>query len=260
MNSQPTPARSPERQGASNDTSIGTPAIVPGTASTVSSNGHSSLVSNGPATPSSNGNPGLASNSPAAQPANGNAGLGANRAPNGTVIAPARYVRFGDFHLDLEREELFRDGARIKLQGKVYQALVALLEKPGDIVTREALRMRLWPSDTHVNYDANVNTTVNKLRQVLNAAEDGPPFVETIPRKGYSFVAKVEFVDQPATRPGRSLQGLESCAVYGEAAGPRALFLGADLPSKWFAAGVICLLLAGMLFGAALMMFVRHFV
>jgi len=260
MTSQPTPARFPERQGTSNGTSIGVPAIVPSTVSAQPSNGHSSLVANSPATQSSNGNPKLVPNSPATQPANGNSGLVANRAPNGTVSAPARYVRFGDFQLDLEREELLRGGSRIKLQGKVYQALVALLERPGDIVTREELRMRLWPSDTHVNYDANVNTTVNKLRQVLSTSEDSAPFVETIPRKGYSFVAKVEYVDHPAPRPAHTLQELESCAAEGEVASPRALFLGAELPSKWFAAGVICLLLAGMLFGAALMMFVRHFV
>src|SRR5260370_7138032 len=115
---------------------------------------------------------------------------------NVTAIAPARYVCFGAFHLDLKKEELFKDGARVKLHGKVYQTLLALLQKPGEIVTREELRMQLWPSDTHVNYDANVNTTVNKLRQVLG---DSPPpaFVETILRKGYSFVAEVEYVDRP---------------------------------------------------------------
>src|SRR2546430_16575057 len=78
------------------------------------------------------------------------------------TIAPTRYVCFGAFHLDLKREELFKDGTRVKLQGKVYQALLALLQKPGEIVTREELRKQLWPSDTHVNYDANVNTTDRK--------------------------------------------------------------------------------------------------
>ncbi len=177
---------------------------------------------------------------------------------NGAKTAPARYVRFADFHLDLEKEELFRDGSRVKLQGKVYQALVALLERPGEIVTREALRMRLWPSDTHVNYDANVNTTVNKLRQILGTTEEGPSFVDTIPRKGYSFVAKVEYVDHPAPRPARPLPELASFASGGATAGPRALFLGAEVPSRWFIAGVISLLLVGMLFGAALTMFVRR--
>src|SRR5438552_7916575 len=90
--------------------------------------------------------------------------------PSNGAFASTGYVRFGAFHLDLKKEELYKDGARVKLQGKVYQALVALLQKPGEIVRREDLRMQLWPSDTHVNYDANVNTTVNKLRQVLGEA------------------------------------------------------------------------------------------
>src|SRR5437763_1446706 len=113
------------------------------------------------------------------------------------TIAPTRYVCFGAFHLDLKKEDLFKDGTRVKLQGKVYQALLALLQKPGEIVTREELRMQLWPSDTHVNYDANVNTTVNKLRQVLGDSADQSAFVDTIPRQGYSFIAKVEFLDRP---------------------------------------------------------------
>ena len=178
---------------------------------------------------------------------------------DGHFVPPARYVRFGAFHLDLRKEELLRDGTCLKLQGKVFQALLALLEKPGEVVTREALRMRLWPSDTHVNYDANVNTTVNKLRQVLGDSPDQPVFVETIPRKGYSFVAKVEYIDHPAPRPARPLPELASCAADGATAGPRALFLGAEVPSRWFIAGVISLLLAGMLFGAALTMLVRRF-
>src|SRR6266852_1868001 len=116
---------------------------------------------------------------------------------NSVAVAPARYACFGAFQLDLRKEELFKDGARVKLQGKVYQALRALLQKPGEIVTREELRLQLWPTDTHVNYDANVNTTVNKLRQVLGDSPDQPAFVDTIPRKGYSFVAKVEFLERP---------------------------------------------------------------
>ncbi len=110
--------------------------------------------------------------------------------PKFVPAVPARYIRFGRFHLDMKKEELFKDGARVKLQGKVYQALAALLQKPGEIVTREELRLRLWPSGTYVNYDSNMNTTVNKLRQVLGDSSDQPAFVETIPRKGYSFVRR----------------------------------------------------------------------
>jgi len=168
---------------------------------------------------------------------------------------PARYVRFGSFHLDLRKEELLKDGTRVKLQGKVYQALLALLEKPGEVVTREALRMRLWPSDTHVNYDANVNTTVNKLRQVLGDSPDQPVFVDTIPRKGYSFVAKIEYLDQPAPQQNQEPEEKSSAAeemVFRES---KSSLLRAALSSRWFTAGVISLVLAGMLFGAALMLY-----
>jgi DNA-binding winged helix-turn-helix (wHTH) protein len=178
---------------------------------------------------------------------------------NTAASHPQRYIRFGIFHLDLRREELLRDGTRVKLQGKVYQALLALLEKPGEVVTREALRMRLWPSDTHVNYDANVNTTVNKLRQVLGDSPEEPAFVDTIPRKGYSFVAKVEYLDQPAPLPApqqpwpQALSGSENEQHEAKKFFPRAAF-----HSKWFTAGVISLIVAGMLFGAALILYAHR--
>src|SRR6266478_3288752 len=85
------------------------------------------------------------------------------------LLSSGRYVSFGPFRIDQQRQEVTRSGSRLKLQGKVYQVLLALLEKPGEVVTREELRIRVWPADTHVNYDANVNTTVNKLRQALGA-------------------------------------------------------------------------------------------
>jgi DNA-binding winged helix-turn-helix (wHTH) protein len=169
--------------------------------------------------------------------------------------SPARYVRFGPFHLDLRKEELLKDGTRVKLQGKVYQALLALLEKPGEVVTREALRLRLWPSDTHVNYDANVNTTVNKLRQVLGDSPEQPAFVDTIPRKGYSFVAKIEFVDQPTPRPAQQLEEQLVTAAENDLRPPQSSYLRAALSSNWFTAGVISFVLAGMLFGAALILY-----
>src|SRR5579864_1486483 len=111
-----------------------------------------------------------------------------------------RFMRFGPFQIDQQRQEVCRDGQRIKLQGKVYQVLVALLEKPGEVVTREELRQRLWPADTHVNYDANVNTTVNKLRQVLGDSTDMPLYIETIPRKGYCLLMPSEGSDVPAAQ------------------------------------------------------------
>ncbi len=90
------------------------------------------------------------------------------------LIGATRYVRFGAFILDQRREEIFKNGARLKLQGKAFQVLLALLERPGEVVTREELRIKLCPLDTHVNFDANVNTTVNKLRQALGDSREAP--------------------------------------------------------------------------------------
>ncbi len=169
--------------------------------------------------------------------------------------APPRYICFGTYHLDLKKEELFKDGARVKLQGKVYQALLALLQKPGEIVTREELRMQLWPSDTLVNYDANVNTTVNKLRQVLGDSAGQPAFVDTIPRQGYSFIAKVEYADRPvALQAPRQPEPTPAQAIHARAAS----LLRTALPSKWFAAGVVVLVIASTLFGAALVLYAHH--
>src|SRR6266571_865893 len=108
------------------------------------------------------------------------------------VRAHSRYVSFGHFQVDLQREELFKDGARVPIPSKVYQVLLALVERPGEIVTRDDLRARLWPGGTFVNYDANVNTTVNKLRLALGDSPDKPTYVETIPRQGYCFLGSVE--------------------------------------------------------------------
>lgn len=172
-----------------------------------------------------------------------------------------RYLRFGAFHLDLQRQELFKDGSRLKLQGKAYQVLLTLLEKPGEVVTREELRQRLWPEDTHVNYDANVNTTVNKLRQTLGDSSNQPLYIETIPRKGYSFVAPVEYSDQPAAFPLRHPAYAAHAAIVppspdGTAAGTGPSFWRSlwrvERPGFWVTAGVVALVIAGMLLGAGI--------
>jgi len=105
--------------------------------------------------------------------------------------APERYLRFGQFQVDVQREELLKEGSRVHIPSKVFQALLALVERPGQTVTREALRARLWPDGTFVNYDANVNTTVNKLRLALGDSREKPIYVETIPRQGYCFLGNV---------------------------------------------------------------------
>lgn len=117
--------------------------------------------------------------------------------PERGPLSSGRYISFGPFRVDQRRQELSRDGTRIKLQGKVYQALLTLLERPGEIITREDLRVRLWPDDTHLNYDANVNTTVNKLRGALGDSSDNPMYIETIPRKGYCLLVRPEVFNVP---------------------------------------------------------------
>src|SRR6266436_2220664 len=110
---------------------------------------------------------------------------------------PARYAHFGAFQADLEREELYQNGQRVKVQAKVFQGLLLLLSRAGEIVTREEVRRQLWPDTFLANLDANVNTTMNKLRQVLGDSPENPVYIETIPRRGYSFITSVEFSSVP---------------------------------------------------------------
>ena len=165
------------------------------------------------------------------------------------------YLRFGPFHLDVARRELFRDGLRVRVQSKVIEALLILVENRGQIITRETLRERLWPGDTQMNYDANVNTTVNKLRHALVDSHDLPLYVETIPRRGYTFIAKTEFVEQP---PVLSRERSAPAGVPSESTVHPTLkdFVGGLQASKWFAAGAISLFVGAMLFGAAVVLFV----
>jgi DNA-binding winged helix-turn-helix (wHTH) protein len=168
------------------------------------------------------------------------------------VLSSGRYVHFGPFRIDQQRQEVTRDGSRVKLQGKVYQVLITLLEKPGEVVTREELRFRLWPADTHVNYDANVNTTVNKLRQALGDSTDKPLYIETIPRKGYCLLVQPEVSDKA---PHSHFAQIESSANSGQESSPSlrgAAFTRSDI---WVVLGVIGLILAGMLLGAGITRF-----
>ena len=102
-----------------------------------------------------------------------------------------RLVRFGVFEVDLRSGELRKAGAKLKISGQPFQVLAILLENPGEIVTREDLLQRLWP-DTFVDGDHNLNTAINKIREVLGDSAENPRFVETLPRRGYRFIAPVE--------------------------------------------------------------------
>lgn len=169
-----------------------------------------------------------------------------------------RYLHFGSFHLDLQQQELFKDGSRIRVQGKVCEALLILVESPGELVTRETLRARLWPMDSQINYDANVNTTVNKLRQVLGDSPERPTFVETIPRKGYTFIANVESVEQLAFADSGGQRAAAPKLSEDSVFQATRQFLGGAAASGWFTAGLVSLLIAGMLFGAAIVLYAHR--
>ena len=103
-----------------------------------------------------------------------------------------RVVRFGVFEADLVSGELRKHGTRIRLQEKPFQVLALLLERAGEMVTREELRERLWSGDTFVDFDHGLNTAVNKLREALSDPAANPRFVQTVARRGYRFIAPVQ--------------------------------------------------------------------
>jgi DNA-binding winged helix-turn-helix (wHTH) protein/WD40 repeat protein len=111
-------------------------------------------------------------------------------------------VRFGAFEVNLRAGELRRHGIRIKLQPQPYQILVMLLEKPGEVVSREEIRIRLWSNNTFVDFEHGVNTAVKKLRQVLGDTADDPHYVETLPRVGYRFMVPVSRQAEPSDLAG----------------------------------------------------------
>lgn len=105
--------------------------------------------------------------------------------------------RFGIFEADLKSGELRKNGAKIRLQEQPFQVLAMLLERPGDVVTREELREKLWPADTFVDFDHSLNTAINKLREALGDSASNPRFVETLARRGYRFIAPVQSTERP---------------------------------------------------------------
>jgi DNA-binding winged helix-turn-helix (wHTH) protein len=111
-------------------------------------------------------------------------------------MAAAGMPKFADFAVDARAGELFRRGKKIKLQHQPMQVLLALLERPGQIVTREELREKIWPADTFVDFEHSLNTAVKKLRLALGDQATNSKFVETLPRRGYRFLAKVEAEEQ----------------------------------------------------------------
>ena len=104
----------------------------------------------------------------------------------------AHSTRFGAFEVDMRAGEVYKHGIRLKLQDQPFQILAVLLERPGEVVTREELCQKLWPTDTFVDFDTGLNSAIKKLRDVLADSAEEPRYIETLPRRGYRFIAKVE--------------------------------------------------------------------
>jgi len=115
-------------------------------------------------------------------------------------------VQFGNFELNMQTGELRKDGVRVRLQGRPFQILQALLERPGEVVTREELRKRLWPADTFVDFESGLNTAANRLRLTLGDSAENPLYIQTLSRAGYRFIATVS---EAASRPEPALSAAE---------------------------------------------------
>src|SRR5438477_4642235 len=101
-------------------------------------------------------------------------------------------IRFGIFEVDLRAGELRRQGLKVKLQEQPFQILAMLLDSPGEVVTREDVQRRLWPANTFVDFERGLNRAMNRLREAVGDSADSPRFVETLPGRGYRFIALVE--------------------------------------------------------------------
>lgn len=145
------------------------------------------------------------------------------------ITVPAettKRYKFGLYEANLESGELFRNGQKLRMQEQPFQVLVALLERPAQVVTRDELRERLWPSDTFVDFDHSLNTAINKLRDALGDGAANPRFIETLPRRGYRFIAPVQSLGVEAPLPADAV----SSPPTPEPSAPPMSLAGAELP------------------------------
>lgn len=136
-------------------------------------------------------------------------------------------VRFGVFEADLQSGELSRNAAKVRLQEQPFQILSLLLQKPGEVVTREELRARLWPADTFVDFDHGLNAAIKRLRDALGDSAENPRFVETLARRGYRFIAPVEASPQVPTTV------ISNCRKYWPRLVIAAAVLSMGISARW---------------------------
>jgi TolB-like protein/DNA-binding winged helix-turn-helix (wHTH) protein len=157
---------------------------------------------------------------------------------------PARTLIFGLFQVDIQLGELRKAGIKIKLQQKPFQILELLLEHPGEPVTREELRRKLWPADTFIDFDHSVATAIRKLRQALGDSANNPRFIETMAHGGYRFIAPISELPEYSMRPLESSQ-----TAFADGRIPRQRDLG--IQKDWFlgSLAVVAILLVGIAAG-----------
>src|SRR5580700_1427810 len=153
-------------------------------------------------------------------------------------VQPSRRLSFDEFEVDLRSGELWQRGNRVRLQDQPFQVLCVLLERRGEIVTRDELKQTLWPAETFVDFDDGLNTAVRKIRDVLGDSAEKPRYIETIPRRGYRFMGRSADVRQLAVvvpplaeqSIGRPQQGNAppSCSDSAVLVGPRGF-----VSTKW---------------------------
>jgi Tol biopolymer transport system component/DNA-binding winged helix-turn-helix (wHTH) protein len=134
--------------------------------------------------------------------------------PAGSQVAPI--YRFGTFELDTRSAELRKNGVKLRIQEQPYQVLLKLLQHPGEIVSRDELRASIWPADTFVDFETGLNTIIKRLRETLCDSADTPAFIETLPRRGYRFVAPVEMQPRSSQTTGPAEKvGSHARVAYG---------------------------------------------
>ena len=172
-----------------------------------------------------------------------------------TPTASASPARFGPFEVDFRAGELLKNGRRIRLQDQPLQVLAMLLERPDNVVTRDEFRQKLWPNDTFVDFDHGLNNAINRLRDALNDSAEAPRFIETLPRRGYRFIAEVDG-GASAVQEARALKDSIEAAEIASAVGSQGAAAAKPFPApllsrvgKFWLAAVGAVIAAAVILG-----------
>jgi eukaryotic-like serine/threonine-protein kinase len=158
--------------------------------------------------------------------------------------------RFGPFELNLEEDALLRNGTRVKVQDLPYRLLVMLVERPGEVVTREEVQRRLWPENTFVEFDNSLGVAIRKVRDALDDDVDTPRYVETLPRRGYRFVAPVTVTGSETPAQANAADDARREAASASGVEPQALRVatGSSKSRYWVSAGLVLLLVGAAVY------------